>query len=896
MSKRDPKLSTKYEHDDPDYESASSSSTSEHQSPRKTRQTSTSTQNIQKSLPPHKVEIISKDELVPPHRDETNLSHQIKNSQSQIQPHSSQFQPSPQTFTMSAAETEQMIHRVVQALLSAQNDTNKTSVPKIDLQKLTMKNYVDWANKMKYALKLNRLWVDPNQNPNQLQGEELIKNERAVLFMACYLDDQNSSFINDTNEKCFISAWNTIKKFHQPRSATVLTDIHRKIQALKHQAGQSIESHLMKLEAQFTRLHEIDKKLSEDHLVALILASVSDSSDFVNVFHSAMWEEESTLTIAKVKSVLISTHRRLKSEKDEEAHHSKFKQSSSKPSFHSNKKNHNRRPQDPVAGWKCPECEMDNHARENCYKQKRAMHQQQQSRRQGFTIESKRANQVEEENQSVNVAHAYAGTDVQQQLASSSHSVSIKSRLGEPVTKSSPYQNIFPMPSDSNQPHDDILDINFNPNYEFEELNYDDISSPGINSKTSQFNHSINNLLQNSRKSSRKDTSTEFLSKNQQKCMNDFNVFNFKKILMKKNFNLLNYDSIKSFKPMINANCNQTMNLNKKYLNSTTESVWIVDSGATLHMCSSPELLTDFTPHYGHNVIISDGSSIPIHGYGTLKILLKDDRNNSNHKLVLSNVAVVPKLSVNLISVRALASLGVTIQFTEYSCYIQHPKIKILFASVKNSSYIFRMLSNKKDHSFNSAMTCIHEWHRKLGHRNINHINKIKNTLNLKIEKCNCSTECISCLKGKFHGLPFPQESEKPMHPRDIITTDVCGPFRTTSIGGAKYFITFNCANTDFTEVAAIKSKSDCKVEMINYINKCKTQFGTFPKTIRSDRGGEYIDNDLQSFLKTNGISFQCTVPRCPQQNGISERKNRTLVEAIRTMLIEKKSSKLPMG
>ena len=157
--------------------------------------------------------------------------------------------------------------------------------------------------------------------------------------MACYLDDQNASFINETNEKSFISAWNSIQKFHQPRSATLLTDIHKQLRAINHKSGQSIESHLMKLEAQFTRLHEIDKTLSESHLVAIILASVSESPDFASVFHSAMWEDETTLTIAKVKSVLISTHRRQTSEKEEEAHQSKFKPQryTSRPSYQSTK-------------------------------------------------------------------------------------------------------------------------------------------------------------------------------------------------------------------------------------------------------------------------------------------------------------------------------------------------------------------------------------------------------------------------------------------------------------------------------------------------------------------------------------------------------------------------------
>ena len=269
-----------------------------------------------------------------------------------------------------------------------------------------MNNYVDWAKKMKYALMLNKLWVDPTEHPAQLSIENKDKNSRAVLFMACYLDDQNASFINDSNEKCFITSWNSIKKFHQPRSATVLTDIHRQIQSIKHVPGTSIESHLMKLEAQFTRFHDIEKVLAEEHLVAFILASVSDSSDFTNVFHSAMWADESSLTIAKVKSVLISTQRRQKSGAIEEAHYSKYKPQSKSSNFNPRTmlKRHNRRPKNPNSGWRCPTCEMDNHTIENCFKNPKNSENQ-----------PKRANQVEEEfeTDTVNVTTAFAGSSTQ---------------------------------------------------------------------------------------------------------------------------------------------------------------------------------------------------------------------------------------------------------------------------------------------------------------------------------------------------------------------------------------------------------------------------------------------------------------------------------------------------
>lgn len=886
MPKPDPKLKTRYETTDPDYDPGSADVSSEQsrlQPGRKTKTISVSdnSETPEKSIilnpnSPHQEEIVTIDLINSPDDSSNNFTKpNILFSQAQKTP-----------IKMDAEQ----IRQIIATVLATQTESEKVRsiVPKVDLQKLTMTNYVDWAKKMKYALMLNKLWVDPTENPAQLSIENKDKNSRAILFMACYLDDQNASFINDSNEKCFISAWNAIKKFHQPRSATVLTDIHRQIQSIKHVPGTSIESHLMKLEAQFARFHDIEKVLAEEHLVAFILASVSDSSDFTNVFHSAMWEDESSLTIAKVKSVLISTQRRQKSGANEEAHYSKFKPKSSNFNPRPALKRHNRRPNDPNSGWRCPVCEMDNHTIENCFRKTSKSSENRNK------ANSKRANQVEEETETVNVATAYAGASTQfhrvepygtTHRPAESAQPSVRDRLGEIVQATSPYQNILPTRLTT---EDDILDINFSPDYEVDFMNYNSPPpSPLLKRSGENKNSTVNknsSSIYSQAITERLETTPslgpepkEYFTSSRHhinRCMNHFNILNLQKFYQQSNFN---------------AFCSQKLNSNKTILNSKTERVFIVDSGATLHMCNSQDILSNFTPQTGQNVIISDGSKIPIHGYGTLTIFLKDVANNSLHKLTLNQVAVVPKLSVNLISVRALTSSGVSIKFTNESCYIQHPNATILLAKISNSSYTFKMAIQKNiSDQDQKSFSCVHQWHRKLGHRNLAHIKKVQKALNLNIEKCNCSDECLGCLKGKFHALPFPQKSEKPILPREIITTDVCGPFRTSSIGGSKYFVTFTCATTDYTEVAAIKSKSDCKKHLINYVQKCKNQFGTCPKIIRSDRGGEYIDEELQSFLSSNGIIFQCTVPRCPQQNGISERKNRTLLEGIRSMLLTK--------
>jgi hypothetical protein len=252
----------------------------------------------------------------------------------------------------------------------------------------------------------------------------------------------------------------------------------------------------MKLETQFSRFHKIGKSLIDDHLVALILASVSDSSDFSSVLHSAMWEDETSLTIAKVKSVLISAQRRLKSDIVEEAHHSKFKpQHMRSRSFNNSSiRRHNRRPRNPATGWRCPECEMDNHTRENCFRKPTENRQQKQ---QGVTIPTKRANQVGEENQSEIIAQAFAGNSQMERTPRHTPYAqsSIKSRLGAPVVNS-PDHGIFPKRSmisiDHHSDHDDILDIDYE-----DFIDYDDLPRSGTHERKSQSKNSLRSLLQN---------------------------------------------------------------------------------------------------------------------------------------------------------------------------------------------------------------------------------------------------------------------------------------------------------------------------------------------------------------------------------------------------------------
>jgi len=121
-----------------------------------------------------------------------------------------------------------------------------------------------------------------------------------------------------------------------------------------------------------------------------------------------------------------------------------------------------------------------------------------------------------------------------------------------------------------------------------------------------------------------------------------------------------------------------------------------------------------------------------------------------------------------------------------------------------------------------------------------------------------------------------------------LIHTDLCGPHRTPSLNGSLYYIVFIDDLTRLTWIFFLKFKSEVADVFWNFKAKVENQSGCKIQTLRSDNGKEYTSNQFKLLCDKAGIEHQLTVPYTPQQNGVSERKNRTIMEMTRCMLHEK--------
>ena len=119
----------------------------------------------------------------------------------------------------------------------------------------------------------------------------------------------------------------------------------------------------------------------------------------------------------------------------------------------------------------------------------------------------------------------------------------------------------------------------------------------------------------------------------------------------------------------------------------------------------------------------------------------------------------------------------------------------------------------------------------------------------------------------------------------------MCGKIGTQSLGGGEYFVTFVDDHTQHVWVYILKHKGEVLQRFQEWKALVEKLSGRKIKTLQSDNGGEYTSAEFSSYLAKEGIKHELTIPHTPQQNGVAERLNRTLIEGVRTMLAD---SKLP--
>lgn len=330
----------------------------------------------------------------------------------------------------------------------------------------------------------------------------------------------------------------------------------------------------------------------------------------------------------------------------------------------------------------------------------------------------------------------------------------------------------------------------------------------------------------------------------------------------------------------------------KMYITSFNQnnSDWLIDSGASMHMCNREEYYDGKIQPYQSKIITASGEIIAAKGIGNVKCTF--NTKNGPFCVTFEDVLYVPSLEENLISVKKIVSHGMEVKFNKNGCFVKYNDSNEQICIGKCFSELWKLNTIEKCFRSNvKTEYCIHDWHKKLAHRNLEDI-KLMNGNGITIKSCNHSDVCEACIKGKMFRKTFPKKAKPTSEVMECVVSDVCGPIQCESIGKKKYFVSFIDIHSRHCTLYFIREKSEVPQVAMNYIEYMKTQLGKKPKILRTDRGTEYNNKTLQNYLRNQGIKYQCTVGYAPEQNGVAERKNRTIMEAVRTMLEESQLGK----
>nr|GEU53290.1 putative ribonuclease H-like domain-containing protein [Tanacetum cinerariifolium] len=296
----------------------------------------------------------------------------------------------------------------------------------------------------------------------------------------------------------------------------------------------------------------------------------------------------------------------------------------------------------------------------------------------------------------------------------------------------------------------------------------------------------------------------------------------------------------------------------------------VIDSGCSRHMTGNMSYLSDFEEINGGYVAFrGNPKGGKISGKGKIKTC----------KLDFNDVYFVKELKFNLFSVLQMCDKKNSVLFINTECLVLSPD----FTLPDESQVLLRVPRENNMYNVNlknivpsGDLTCLfgkatidesNLWHRRLGHINFKTINKLKD----KQHRASCKTKPVSSVDQPLFRLHM----------------DLFGPTFVKRLNKKSYCLVITDDYSRFTWVLFLASKDETSAILKTFITGLENQLSLKVKVIRSDNGTEFKNYDLNQFCGMKGIKREFSIPRTPQQNNIAERKNRTLIEAARTMLAD---------
>ena len=323
----------------------------------------------------------------------------------------------------------------------------------------------------------------------------------------------------------------------------------------------------------------------------------------------------------------------------------------------------------------------------------------------------------------------------------------------------------------------------------------------------------------------------------------------------------------------------------------------LVDTGASDHYIDDKlapgikDMMSDYRPVIGTREITGIGQHT-LYGTHTGTVNCQIVDSSGKKQFGKFPITLVPGLGKHLLSSGAAKEKG-------FHTLIKDPptleKGELSFP-LRQVGTLFeidiKLLPQKKTSQQESASLAAGEdtqkWHRRLGHLNEASMKTLRDTPGSGVQFQEGLKPCDTCKLGKSAQRNHPKTATvKTSSPFELIYTDLAGPFKPKAKDGSCYISKFTDHHTRWKAVYPIASK-DKALDTLAYFNQDYViPSGHRIQRVRCDKGGEYVADYFRNYCKETGIQMEFAATNTPQQNGVSERDGRTILNMTRCILID---------
>ncbi|GJT68371.1 retrovirus-related pol polyprotein from transposon TNT 1-94 [Tanacetum coccineum] len=369
-----------------------------------------------------------------------------------------------------------------------------------------------------------------------------------------------------------------------------------------------------------------------------------------------------------------------------------------------------------------------------------------------------------------------------------------------------------------------------------------------------------------------------------------------------------------------NAACPATNPLSLSPTRGDTPSRLEKFDGSVREICKTPQVYSNVVPkfplvcitkdHHLSTVVVFPSDAL-CHGTFLTVICGKLDGfdyhwaiaiylNQGN--VTIKRVYYVEGLNHNLFSVGQFCDADLEVAFRKSTCFVRDLQGNDLLTGNRGSDLYTISLQETTSSTpicfmAKASPTQAWLWHRRLSHLNFDYITLLsKKDIVTGLPKLKYVKDqlCSSCEMSKAKRSSFKSKAVPSSKGRlNLLHMDLCGPMRVASINGKKYILVIVDDYSRYTWTLFLRSKDETPEVLKDFLTMIQRNLQAQVISVRTDRGTEFLNKTLHAYFKEEGIEHQTSTPRTPKQNGIVERRNHTLVEAARTMLL---ASKLPLS